>query len=303
MTRFKSKNTGLWLLTLLGWPLLFSPIPGTAGDLIQNDKTLAEQLANTLEPSQVLWLNDDQNRFLTIFTPDQSGQPKGAVVILHDADSHPDWPEVIRPLRSSLPLHGWATIAVQLPQLDAIAGYIGQQNTVNTRISKAIEHLQSLGLRNIVLAGHGSGALAAAAYLAAGSIDPDIRGFVAISPSVHKTGKEDDYLPAQLEKIRLPIFDIYGSRDLPAVTDTAMTRSLAAKRATNGTTDDQQLDAYKKAGLSKTANDAIKGYIAYRQIVVEGADHYFQGQGEILSRRVLGWLERHTNGTAVTSKR
>lgn len=291
------------LLAILIWPPHSWAEPAANGAPSSKEIALEEALARSLEAGQALWLNDNQNKFLAIFTPDQSGHPKGGVIILHDADNHPDWPDVIRPLRTFLPNHGWATIAIQLPQFETIDGYIAQQPVINSRIQKAVEQLHSAGFHNITLIGHGSGAMAACAYLASGMGDADIRGFVAISLNVIKSEKRDDYIPTQLEKIKLPILDIYGSRDLPTVTATAMARSQAAKRSSSERSNNQNLDAYKSAGLSKTANDAIKGYIAYRQIVIAGADHYFEDQGKTLSRRVLGWLDRHTSGAAITSKR
>lgn len=302
MLRFKPENKRLSLLATLGCALLLGSGPllaaNTGGQL--NELTQAETLAKSLPPSQAVWLNDEQTKFLAILTPDQSGQPKGGAIILHDADGHPDWPDVIRPLRTFLPPHGWATIAIQLPRLNSNDAYGAHQPLINTRIQKAAEHLRSLGLNNIALIGHGSGAMAAAAYLASHSDDQGIRGFVGIGLSVIKTEKSDDYLPSQLEKINLPILDIYGSLDLAAVTTSAETRALAAKHAGNSASKEQQLEPYKKSRLSKTANNNVQGYIAYRQIAIEGADHNFSGQGEMLSKRVLGWLERHVKGVAIT---
>jgi pimeloyl-ACP methyl ester carboxylesterase len=295
------KNRRLIQLTLLVWPLLLgSAVAGAASVSTTAEALLAESLANPLPPGQALWLDDNQDKFLAIFTPDQSGQPKGGAIILHDADGHADWPDVVRPLRTFLPPHGWATIAIQLPQLSGVDEYGAHQPLINTRIQKAAEQLRSVGLNNIVLIGHGSGALAAAAYLASQRDDLGIRGFVGIGMSVIKTEKADDYLPTRIEKINLPILDIYGSRDLPAVASTAGMRSLAAKRSSTTASKEQLLEPYKKAGLSKTANNNVQGYIAYRQIEIEGADHNFSSQGESLSKRVLGWLERHLKGVAIT---
>jgi pimeloyl-ACP methyl ester carboxylesterase len=303
MLRFKSENKRLSQLATLGCALLLGSGPLLAADTGRqlNELTQAETLAKSLPTGQAVWLNDEQTKFLAILTPDQSGQPKGGAILLHDADGHPDWPDVIRPLRTFLPPHGWATISIQLPRLNSNDGYGAHQPLINTRIQKAAEQLRTLGLNNIALIGHGSGAMAAAAYLASHSDDQGIRGFVGIGLSVIKTEKSDDYLPSQLEKIKLPILDIYGSRDLDAVTTSAKTRALAAKHSSNNAPKEQQLESYKKAGLAKTANNSIQGYIAYRQIEIEGADHNFSGQGEALGKRVLGWLERHVKGVAVST--
>lgn len=262
---------------------------------------MAEALAKTLKPGQPLWLNGGEDKFLAIFIPDQSGQPKGGAIILHDATGHPDWRSVIRPLRNFLPPNGWATISIQLPQLSTLDGQIPLQQLVNSRIQKAAEHLHSLGLNNIALIGHGSGALAAATYLATDNADTTIRGFVGISLEVTRKGTEKEHILTQLEKIKLPILDIYGSRDLGSVTKTAGERALAAKKSSSSATGAQQLEAYKKAGLSKTANNNVQGYISYRQVEIEGANHDFDGMELILNKRILGWLERHAKGTIITA--
>ncbi len=284
-------------MTILIAPLIAKANEPTSAPLQSESVTKQPELGETV------WLEDGQGKFLAIFTADQNGQPKGAAIILHDANHNPDWPDVIRPVRTFLPLHGWATVSIQLPPQTTIDEYISQQPLINIRIQKATEHLQSLSLHNIALIGYGTGAMAATAYVANQNSDSAIRGFIGISLSVIKTEKTDDYLPTQLERIKVPILDIYGGRDLDSVTNTAMLRSLAAKRSSTNTANDQNLNAYKNSGLSKTANDGIKGYISYRQIVIHGADHEFNGLSESLNRRVLGWLERHTKGTAITSPR
>ncbi len=308
MSILNPKNNKLILTISLLWALLsLASKPLLATDSLPTELALsesiqAEQLAKTLKPGEALWLEVDQDKFLTIFTPDVSDRPKGGAILLHDANAHPDWPDVIRPLRTSLPSHGWATISIQLPNINKIDGYLPYHSLINSRIQKAAEHLQSIGLNNIALIGHGSGALAAAAYLANGNTHPAIRGFIGIGLSVILTDQNEDYLLSHIEKIKLPMLDIYGSRDLTSVTSTATERSLAAKKSSRDAASNNEREAYKKAGLSITTSN-IQGYITYRQIVIEGADHDFEGQSEVLNKRVLGWLERHTNGTAITPSR
>lgn len=290
----------LWsLLCLASKPLLATD--NLPAGLVLSESIQAEQLAKTLKPGEALWLEVDQDKFLAILIPDVSDRPKGGAIILHDANSHPDWPDVIRPLRTSLPHHGWATISIQLPNINKIDGYLPYQKMINSRIQKAAEHLQSIGINNIALIGHGSGALAAATYLANDNPHPAIRGFIGIGLSVILTERNEDYLPSHIEKIKLPILDIYGSRDLTSVTSTAAERSLAAKKSSRNAASNNQREPYKNAGLSTTTND-IQGYITYRQVIIEGANHNFEGQSELLNKRVRGWLERHTNGTAIANR-
>jgi pimeloyl-ACP methyl ester carboxylesterase len=69
----------------------------------------------------------------------------------------------------------------------------------------------------------------------------------------------------QFDKITVPVLDIYGSEDYPAVHRTAADR----------------LAAISKIGGGKSA-----------QLVVPGADHYFLDMGDDLVEAVGGWLDK-----------
>lgn len=268
------------------------------------DSAYEQQLGKTIESSlkngAPLWLDDSQTKFFAVFNPDQSGQPKGGVIILHDANSHPDKSEVIRPLRQDLPEHGWATISIQLPYLNSVSDYIDKQSIINKRIESAIAHLQSSGLNNIALLGHGSGAMAATTFLAS-QTNSAVQAFVAVSLGIIDSNKSSEPLGDQLAKITLPILDIYGSNDLDYVTNTAKSRALAAKISSNSATRSNRLDAFKRSAMAKSSFQRMQGYISYRQIKIEGADHDFTAAPFLLTKRIIGWLERHAKGVAVNS--
>ena len=78
----------------------------------------------------------------------------------------------------------------------------------------------------------------------------------------------DDRMNSALavEKITVPVLDLYGSRDLADVLNTAKARAAAARKSGNAD---------------------------YRQTEVEGADHFFIGVEDDLTRRVYGWLKTH----------
>ena len=57
----------------------------------------------------------DAGKFLARFIPDLSGEPRGAVIILHDSDQHPSWPFTVAALLDDLPLHGWSSLSIELP--------------------------------------------------------------------------------------------------------------------------------------------------------------------------------------------
>jgi hypothetical protein len=64
---------------------------------------------------EVINLSNAQENFYGLYLPQASGQPQGAILILHDKQQHGHWPEVIGPLREYLPLFGWSTLTIELP--------------------------------------------------------------------------------------------------------------------------------------------------------------------------------------------
>lgn len=276
--------------------------PGTGKFAAASEIKLGKALEKMITVGDPVWLNDGEAKFFSVFNTDQSGQPKGGAIILHDADSHPAKPEVIQPLHNNLPMHGWATLSIQIPRLKQLSEYNGNQALIKRRIESAVNHLRNSGYNNIVLIGHGTGAMAATNYLAAGSTE-FIRALIAISLGVLDTEDKKDAIPAKLEKVKLPILDIYGSNDLSYVTASARSRALAAKLSGDAATRANTIEPYRRSAMAVGSGQKAQGYIAYRQIKVEGADHDFSGADKILTKRIIGWLERHAKGVAVSSPR
>lgn len=295
-------TTALLSLVILASTLFLPSHAATASNQPLNGIQLGETLEKGLKSGRAVWLQDGQEKFFAVFNPDQSGKPKGGVIILHDANSHPDKPEVIRPLRRTLPLQGWVTMTIQLPLLTNPSEYTKHQDIINKRIDSAITHMRNAGFNNLVLLGHGTGTMAATSYLANQS-NGLIQAFVAISLGVLHEQDESNSIPKQLEKMTLPILDIYGSNDLDNVTSSANERALAARISSNTATRTNQLASYMRSGLAKSNTQKLQGYISYRQIRIEGASHDFSGSEMQLTKRITGWLERHAKGVAISSSR
>jgi pimeloyl-ACP methyl ester carboxylesterase len=111
-----------------------------------------------------------------------------------------------------------------------------------------------------------------AAHYLAGKPNPAVRAFVAVGMPGQQSNIEQMNNIKSLEKITLPMLDIYGSDDLENIRTTKAQRASAAKRAGNS---------------------------AYTQVEVPGANHFFNNQGDALVKRVRGWLEKHAAGTEV----
>ncbi|WP_297526614.1 alpha/beta fold hydrolase [Thiohalobacter sp.] len=229
----------------------------------------AEQITDMLVVGEAEWLEANGQKFLALYTEDTTGAPKGAVILVHGTGAHPDWPDVIHPLRVRLPDHGWSTLSIQAPVLANEAGYAEYAPLIKEaapRIQAAVAFLQQRAPDlPVFLLGHSLGATMATACVA-DTPDLPLAGLAIVGLSVRDEDPLLDSL-AYLQRLRLPVFDLYGSRDLPAVTASAPARRKAAVRAGNR---------------------------AYRQFEVSGADHFFQGLEDELVSRVRGWLETTT---------
>lgn len=247
------------------------------------DRQLAALVKQGLIPGQAVQLKAGGQDFLGLFLPAQGPDKQGAAILLPDLGAHPDWPGVIAALRRGLPRHGWATLSIQLPlpapgpQPPDIKALL---DAAPARIQAAIAYLQQQGLRNLVLIGHGLGAAMGADYLLQQGKQANVQAFVGISmgsPPYLKPGGDPRLdLPAQLAKLTLPVLDLYGERDLPAVLASAPARAQAGRTGPAGAT------------------------TRYTQFSLPGADHSFDDAGAALVRQVRGWLKHQAAGMVVT---
>ena len=231
------------------------------------EKRWSEQIVDSLLTGESAELEAKGAKFLGIYTEASNGPGERAIILLHGMGVHPDWPEVINPLRTELPEHQWSTLSIQMPILsnDApLKDYTPLFEEAGPRIDAAVNFLKSKGHTKIILSGHSLGAAMGAIYLAA-SKPKDIFGFVAIGLSVIELDEKMNAALA-LEKIEIPVLDLYGSRDLDGVLSSTQQRAKAARKAGNK---------------------------YYRQTEIEGADHFFSGSEDILIKTVYGWLKRN----------
>jgi len=242
---------------------LLTAFQAQASDLAK-EKRWAGQIVDGLMDGDAEWLTVQGQEFLTLYTQAAEGDGKRAAIVLHGIGVHPNWPQVIYPLRVRLTEYGWATDSVQLPVLPNEAKpseYAPLFNEVAPRIDAAVAFLRQRGAEDIVIVGHSLGAAMAAYYLATG--ERPIKAFVGIGMNPAGWDGRLSYVEA-LRSIRIPVLDLYGSSDLTGVLDSAEARQEAA---------------------------ASGGNRAYRQVKVEGADHFFDGEEDALVEAVSGWLD------------
>lgn len=289
------KALSQWLALLclvLTWPL--TPIQAEDAPA-----TPDQQVAAGITVGKPQWLEAGGQRFLGIYTASTTGSSLGGAIILPCLGEHPNWPDVIAPLRKSLPNHGWDTLSIALPVptkgsdgLWTLAPYF---TASRDRIQTAIKYMQQRGITNIVLIGDGLGA-AAAAVAVSGSNPLQVSALAAISLGVPPGSNPKPYSPDLLENIHIPVLDVYGSRDFDAVTKTAAERVAAARRGGLAAMNSQQLEALKHPPQARLLSTNRNGYIAYRQMELMGADHSFRGDESTLIRRIKGWLKKQASG-------
>ena len=244
--------------------LVLIALPAPASDLAREQR-MAEQVEDAILVGEPMRLQAGGTEFLAIHT-EADGERKGSVVLLHGTGVHPDWPDVIYPLRTELPAAGWETLSIQLPVAAADAAhaeYLRLFPEARERIDVALGFLLEQGAGPVFVIGHSLGSAMAADYLAAGAGHAgEVTGFVAVGLSANVQGAQTG-VAADLAIIRIPVLDLYGSDDLPAVRNTA-------------------------AGRIRIASDA--GNTGYRQVQVEGANHFFNRRDDELVEVVAGWL-------------
>jgi pimeloyl-ACP methyl ester carboxylesterase len=255
----------LLILTILWLAAGFAQASDTA-----KEQRWKAQISDSLLSGEVCELKAGDTGFMGIYTESEQGPADRAVILAHGIGAHPDWPEVVHPLRTGLPESGWSTLSIQMPILanDApLKDYLPLFDEASPRLAAAIDYLRKQGVTTIVIAGHSLGAAMAARFVAdhPGGVD----GLILISMGAIDIDDKMNGVVA-LRTITLPVLDLYGSRDLDSVVASAA---------------DRRRDSAHTAGNGD-----------YRQLAVEGADHFYIGMEDELLRRVHDWLQsRHDN--------
>lgn len=278
-------------MALVLWGLLATGAAGAADH--DPEQAWADLLAKRVREGQPVWLRADAKKVLAIYDQAQTGHAKGAVIILHDMGQHPDWPQVVRPLRIRLPRHGWSTLSVQMPvrgRDQPMDQYGPLFDHVAPRLNAAIAYLKQHQVDNVVLAGYGLGAAMGAAYLAAQK-SSDVKAFVGISMGAVAGHDPRLDTPHSLEKIGIPMLDVYGGEDFDWVLRAAPRLAAALRLAAGSTGHSQPIAA--STPPAGTPRDKPPTGDAYRQVVIQGADHDYTGVTDELVDDILGWINRN----------
>ena len=238
------------------------------------EKRWADQVTDSIMVGDAEWLNVGKTKMFAIYTENMTESTLGAAIVIHGTGVHPNWDQIVRPIRSQLPNHGWSTLSIQMPVLanDAThSEYTPLFDDIAPRINAAIKFLKAKGIKNIIIIGHSMGATMSGYYLAQ-KPDSNIRALVAIgSAGLTFKDKNKNYLKS-LETIRVPVLDIFGAIDLPEVMENAKRKKAIARKAGN-----------KK----------------YTPVKVPGANHFFDNKNDVLIKHVLSWLEKNALATKI----
>lgn len=247
------KNT---LVTSLLAVIMIVSSMSFASDL-DKEKRWADQIVDSLLDGEAIYLNDGTSDFLAIDTRADDPKETG-LIIIHGLGIHPDWETVIQPLRVQLAAEGWNTLSLQMPILgnDATGkDYQPLLKEVPARIDAGIRHMAKAGTKKVIIVAHSMGSRMANYYLANKKVyqeaqtETPIIAYVGIGMNTGNT----DYL----EKIKIPMLDLFGEKDLSGVLASAPLRAKAAKHNKN-----------------------------YKQQIIAGAGHFFEGQDDDLVKAV-----------------
>lgn len=242
------------LLALTQW--------SNASDL-QREKRLADQIIDAIFDGDPLWLDADGHEFLGIYT--QADESTKAVIVMHGRGFHPDWVDAVQPLRVGLVDYGWNTLSIQMPVLEKTAkyyDYVPIFDEAIPRIDAAIAYLKEQGNERIVMIAHSCSVHMSMHYLNAKG-DTELNAYVGIGMGATDY-KQPMAEPFPLDKLTVPVLDIYGADDYPAVHRLAPGRWQQTSRA---------------------------GRAESKQLVIEGSNHYFTGKGDELVEAVGEWLD------------
>ena len=212
------------------------------------------------------------------------------VVMFHGRGLSPTGP-VTQELRTSLQRAGYTTLAIDNPiplnnQTDftSYVNDVGSDNYVfpeaYARMRTAINHLQSLGVEQVIVAGFSLGSRLAAAHVARGQIDElPVVGFIGVG--MYGNSIEPLNVSTTLDEISVPVLDLYGDVDTAAA-DTAADRLSAYNTGTG-------------MGYTQTALTCVGGTTNCHQLEgIRGSDT------QPLETNVNAWMQAVAAATLVT---
>lgn len=232
--------------------------PSFASDL-GKEQRWREQVADSIMDGEEVDVIVDGRGVFGIYTEPESESDKG-IIVVHGTGIHPNWDQVVQPVRVGMVEHGWHTLSIQMPVLSNDAqyeDYVPLYPQVPARLTAAEQFLSDKGVTTMLIVAHSQGATMSSYYLASGA--SKAKALVAIGMGA--TQKDSHVNSAQsLKKINMPVLDLYGSNDLPGVLETAEQRKAASAHNPG-----------------------------YSQQIIDGANHFFDDFNDQLIEAISTW--------------
>ncbi|MDH3629569.1 MAG: alpha/beta hydrolase family protein [Gammaproteobacteria bacterium] len=225
---------------------------------------LSDEIVDVILDGDPVWLEAGGREFLSIYT--EAEDYNVAVIILHGRGFHPDWADTINPLRVDLVERGYSTLSLQMPVLEKDAkyyDYVPIFHHAHPRIEAGIQYLRDKGFQKIVLLAHSCGVHMAMDWIRTKN-DRSIDAFIGLGMGATDY-KQPMHQPFPLDWMHVPILDLYGANEFPAVIRLAPGRKAMIEKA---------------------------GHKSSQQLVLPGSDHYFTDQGDALVNAVADWLDQ-----------
>ena len=239
--------------TLLGALLCVLCTLASAQDYAREARWEEQTLAGLVVGEAIHLQQKNGHRFLGLYT--RAANERGAVVVAHGRGWSPDY-DLYGELRTRLADAGWSTLAIQMPVLPAtahIGEYLPTFPDADERLALAIAWLHAKGARRVAIVSHSLGATMANHYLV-NTAQPGVEAWVMISII---NGLEEMF------RIRVPVLDVFAGEDW------SVTRFGGDER---------------RRQIEKIAGS--------RQVVIAGAEHFFDGRRDELVRVIVAFLGR-----------
>ncbi|RUO27905.1 hypothetical protein CWE12_13300 [Aliidiomarina sedimenti] len=228
-----------------------------------------------LPPGEVVWLEDDDDRYLLLEKENEQAYDRGRMILLPDVGTHPLQSSAIRALYQSMIGYGWYTFALQPPTTD-IGSFTWQAEDAYERYPEpaTVEPLKdALRLRMNAALTHTAehtGALVVVAEGVSAALLADLMAegeFAQIDALIvhgvyYPQWQLNQALATTLAELRIPLLDLAPGDGNSWATDTNSRRQQQARR---------------------------HNHLSYRQRILPAGRH--AEQPRYLQHHVYGWLQ------------
>ncbi len=263
------------LRSLSGYLFCFSLAAGVAAAVVSDynrEKEIGNRLQRDLSLGDIVWLETGKTgktfpALVTFPRIEKEQQSQKAVIMVHGMGGHPDWPDVISPLRRHFYERGNPSLSLQMPILAAGRPYEEYGQTILAameRLRQGIRYLRNIGYDEIYIVGYGFGATTAAAFLDT-ETDTSVKAFIGVSILSQKYLKPRPNINRYLQSITIPVLDVYAEHDFRSIRETATERKTAARK-----------------------NKQTR----YSQLMVDKAGHSFTDKTDKLITSIDDWLQK-----------